>query len=297
MNNKIIVCRLFGGLGNQLFIYAAARRFSLQYGADLYLDDVTGFGDDTVYRRKFALNNFTAIYQSASKEQRLEPYSQIRRKLARLVSVRLSPSLNGYVYNPYSDFREEYNSLPNKAKIFLEGYWQSYLYFSGFEDQLRQELKIIPPKNRENLEMAARIGSRDSTAVHLRFFDSDNTCHAELWEDYYRSGTRVVTEKCSGSHFYVFSDDPDRARLFSTRMWGENFTIVSINDAENSAFCDMWLMSQCNNIITADSTFSWWAAWFNSFPQKLVIAPRRSLSGRNDAWNVDAMIPRDWVLV
>lgn len=297
MSNKKIVCRLFGGIGNQLFIYATARRFALELGADLYIDDTTGFDEDRLYRREFSLSNFTTTHQTANRAQKLEPFSPLRRKIARLVSTKLSPSLNGYVYNPYIDFREKYNSLPNRQEIYLEGYWQSYRYFECVREQLQRELKIVPPEDQANLEMATRMSSRPSTAVHMRFFDSNNTPHTKNWEEYYRSASRIIGEQRGKSHFYVFSDAPDKARSFSEKLWKESFTIVSINDVRNSAFADMWLMSCCDNIIIADSTFSWWGAWFNASPQKLVISPRHSLSGRDSAWNVKTMIPEDWILV
>lgn len=288
-----IISRLFGGLGNQLFIYAASRSFALRYNADLYLDTISGFIDDGLYGRQFALGNFTAIFKLASAAQRLEPFSKIRRRIARRISGVLSPNVNGYVFDYSTEFRPDLLRLPNWKTVYLEGYWQSPLYFS--ETALRNDLKIIPPGDQRNLDMAARIKLSPSTSIHMRFFDRDDQETSQLKERYYSKATETILEHFGPSHFYVFSDDPVRAEQISRRMWEENFTIVDINNSNCCAYADMWLMSLCDCNIIADSTFSWWGAWFNCSPKRIVIAPRQSLSGRNAAWNIESLIPNGWI--
>ena len=290
-----IISRLFGGLGNQLFIYAASRSFALRYKADLYLDTVSGFVEDKVFERQFALENFTTIFEQASAAQRLEPYSKVRRRGARLVSHLLHPNISGYIFDNSTEFRPELLQLPNRETVYLEGYWQSPQYF--FETALRNDLKIIPPEDLPNRDMAESIRLSPSTSVHMRFFDQDDQNRSQLKERYYRKATETLQERRGPSHFYVFSDDPARAEQASRRIWQENFTIVNINGSDRSAYADMWLMSLCDNNIIADSTFSWWAAWFNRSPERMILAPHRSLSGRDAAWKTESLIPNDWILV
>lgn len=292
---KKIISRLFGGLGNQLFIYAASRSFAHRYNAQLYLDTVTGFKQDTLFQRQFALGNFTTSFKHASRTQRLEPFSKSRRRYARLISRHFHSSLLGYVYDDSLEFRPELLQLPNRTTVHLEGYWQSPNYFS--ETVLRDDLKIIPPHDKLNLDFAHKINLSPSTSVHMRFFDQDNHEQSQLKEQYYYEATAALKERRGNSHFYIFSDDPVRAEQVSRRVWKENFTIVSINGLEVQAYADMWLMSLCENNIIADSTFSWWAAWFNRTPERIILAPHRSLSGRDSAWKPGSLIPNDWILV
>lgn len=131
----------------------------------------------------------------------------------------------------------------------------------------------------------------------MRFFDQGDQKHSQLKEQYYREATHALNVRRGPSHFYVFSDDPARAEKESKRIWQENFTIVNINVSDSNAYADMWLMSLCDNNIIADSTFSWWAAWFNRNPNRMIIAPHRSLSGRDAAWKIKSLITNDWFLV
>lgn len=290
-----VIGRLFGGVGNQLFIYATARSFALRYQADLYLDTVSGFVEDKVFERQFALENFTTIFEAASAAQRLEPFSKVRRRGARLVSRLLSPAFNGYVSDDSTDFRPELLQLPNRETVYLEGYWQSPRYF--LEPALSNELTIIPPENQPNIEVAERIRLSRATSVHMRFFDQDDQERVQQKEMYYRKATDTLRGRCDPSHFYVFSDDPDRAEKLSKRIWQDDFTIVDVNDPASGAYADMWLMSLCDYNIIADSTFSWWGAWFNCSPERIILAPHRSLSGRDAAWKPESLVPSDWILI
>jgi hypothetical protein len=265
------------------------------HDADLYLDTISGFLEDKVFKRQFALGNFTATFEPASAAQRLEPFSKVRRYGARLVSQLLSPKIGGYIFDNSTYYKPELLQLPRRKTVYIEGYWQSPRYF--IESSLRNDFKIIPPGDKLNLEMAERIGTLPSTSVHMRFFDLEDQEHSQTKEQDYSKATAALIERCGRSHFYVFSDDPTRAEQVAKCIWHEDFTIVNINEQNHSAYADMWLMSLCDHNIIADSTFSWWGAWFNSSPNRVVLAPKRSLSGRDEAWKTESLIPSDWILI
>lgn len=81
-----VVVRIMGGLGNQLFCYSAARRLAVANGAELVLDDVSGFTRDRRYRRRFMLQQFGIPCRHATAAERLEPLARYRRGLARWLS-------------------------------------------------------------------------------------------------------------------------------------------------------------------------------------------------------------------
>lgn len=292
-----VVPRLLGGLGNQLFIYAAARRLALANEAELVIDDVSGFARDVAYRRHYQLDAFDLRCRKALPAERFEPASRLRRYLARSVNRRRPFEHRSYIHQEGMDFDPRLLQLRVRDTLHLEGYWQSERYFKDAEPTVRSDLRMRPPQDQDNLSMAQKIRSTPSVAVHVRFFDpsvaagGSNASHL-----YYRSALDIMERRAPGSHYFVFSDQPSSARqligLPDTRM-----TLVAHNQGDAGACADLWLMRQCRHFIIANSTFSWWGAWLSDEIGKIVLAPGLSVSGSKTMWGFAGLLPEDWIKV
>jgi len=305
MSNTIIT-RLHGGLGNQLFIYAAARRLALKNNFELVIDDISGFVRDFRYQRHYQLEHFNIPCRNATAGERLEPFSRARRYLKRSWNARLPFEQRRYIQQVGIDFDPRLLSLRPKGRTYLEGYWQSEGYFKDVEPQIREDLRIIPPTDEQNQQIAQRIRNELAVAVHVRFFDEAETptivAHASAASpsDYYQRAIATMEQCVQGAHYFVFSDRPQEAKarlpLAESRM-----TLVHHNQGDPMAYADLWLMTQCQHFIIANSTFSWWGAWLAANPNKVVIAPGFSITRRSTnnvtSRGFEGVLPQNWLQI
>lgn len=288
----IVVARISGGLGNQLFVYATARRLALKNDADLVLDTISGFAYETLYNRTFQLGNFSGNFREATARERLEPFSKFRRYLMRFVN-KYKKDYKKF----FTDWSNSYDPSILSAKfsgvVYVEGYWQDERYFKDHEDIIRKDLKIKPPTDELNLCMSKNIKSHLSIAIHVRFFH-DPTTSVDVAPSYYNAAIAEMEQKFSYPHYYLFSDQPDEAER-KINLPIDRVTIVNHNQGDENAYSDLWLMSLCNHFIIANSTFSWWGAWLSKAESKHVIAPDYRVHGGDDASAIfDRLILDEW---
>jgi len=296
MTKKIIV-RMKGGLGNQLFSYAAARRLAFVNNVELVIDDVTGFARDYQHRRQYMLDKFNITARKATSVERMEPFGLYRRGVGKLLCCKMLFEERHYLEQEGRDFDERLLSVKVKKTLYLDGYWQSEDYFKDAEEIIRQDLQIIPSKDEVNCVTAERILSCNAVAVHVRFFDrpTDKDAFYNLVEDYYVRAIQEILNRVERSHFFLFSDDIDCARKMM-KLPENQITCVDHNREEAQAVADLWLMSQCRYFIIANSTFSWWGAWLGQNKGKIVITPDLKIDGKA-AWGFKGLIPRGWVKI
>lgn len=292
--SKVIV-RIKGGLGNQLFCYAAARRLALVNHSELVIDDVTGFARDRRYNRHYMLDHFTIKARRAKASERMEPFERYRRWMIKLLSRRKPFSKRHYLEQEFRDFDSRLIEFKVKGMVYLDGYWQSEDYFKDIDPTLRQDLRFIAPDDVINREMAEKIGACDSVAVHVRWFDAvggnKDNCH-NLGQSYYVSAVEEMHRIVADPHFFLFSDDTKAASSILP-LPEDMVTQVDHNRSAESAYKDLWLMSRCRHFIIANSTFSWWGAWLSDNARKVVIAPSIHLDGEG-AWGFRGLIPEKW---
>ena len=278
--NRKVIARIAGGLGNQLFIYAAARRLALKNDAELVLDTISGFKYDLKYKRKFQLDNFVGIYREATAHERFEPFSKLRRYLARIVS-KLKKNNVKFLTDFKNSFDPSILNLRFTGNIYLEGYWQNEKYFKDCEDVIRNDLKITPPTDDLNLGLAKKIKSHLSIAIHVRFFFDQET-GLDVSNSYYNAAIEAMERKFENAHYYLFSDKPCEAKNIID-LPHDRITLVKNNLSEENAYADLWLMSLCDHFIIANSTFSWWGAWLSENNSKYVLAPDYRVHGRSNS--------------
>jgi hypothetical protein len=161
------------------------------------------------------------------------------------------------------------------SSVYLDGYFQSEDYFKSIREQLLSDFQF-PGLNETARELENEIAaSGTAVGVHVRrgdYLKPDILAyHGVLPLAYYQQAKREIESSVTNPHYFVFSDDPEWCRS-NFSFLGSNAKIVS--QAVDNAWTDMYLMSLCKHHIIANSSYSWWAAWLNKNPEKLVVAPK-----------------------
>lgn len=290
-----VIVRVAGGVGNQLFSYAAARRLAAVNHAELIIDDVSGFVRDHAYKRGYQLDYFNIPCRKATVFQRLEPFSRVRRILKRKWNECLPFAQRKYIKQQDVAFDPRLLQVKPRGTVYLEGLWQSENYFKDVEATIRQDLQITPPTDVANLAMAEQIRGRTAVAVHLRFFDDPQAPPINnAPENYYSRAVEKMQTLVPDAHYFVFSDQPEAA-LVRIPLPSKLVTLVSHNQGDAMAYADMWLMTKCQHFIIANSTFSWWGAWLASWPNKYIIAPGFEMRHGNTWWGFEGLLPNEWI--
>jgi hypothetical protein len=294
----MIIVKLMGGLGNQMFQYAAGRALSISHNVPLKLD--LDFLLDRSPRenftyRNFELCNFNINADIASREELR--YFTKRNKFINLINHKIfgKPKIT-FKYLPTFPYDDGFLLLPDNT--YLEGFWQSEKYFKDIRPLILEELKITHPPEQHNALLLKNIKQQNSVSIHIRRGDYIsnkviNNYHGICDLTYYIRVIKLVTQRIDNPVFYFFSDD---------MVWvKENFSdlkysFVFVNHNIGSAsYEDIRLMSNCKYNIIANSSFSWWGAWLNRNPEKLVIAPNKWFS-KGDLDTKD-LIPKEWIKI
>jgi hypothetical protein len=282
----MIIVRLQGGLGNQLFQYAVGRCLSHKLGVDLKLD-ITGYVHDGL--RTYALANFNIVENIASGDE------IARRKqgmVKRILSRCLRRPTTHIKEKNYFHFDPEILRLPDD--IYLDGYWQNEKYFTSISEILRREFTVKTMPQGRNQELAGIIDESEAISLHIRRGDyvsnaATNQFHGTCDMAYYRRCLDQIRPLVKNPHLLVFSDDFEWVKNNFTVEYP--FTLVDHNGADQ-AHEDLRLMSQCKYQIMANSTFSWWAAWLGK-KNTMVFAPRCWL--REIKHNPDGLYLNNWI--
>jgi len=155
---------------------------------------------------------------------------------------------------------------------------------------------LVPlPTDACNLTITERILGGLPVAVHRRFFDAPQEQGVNNAPGgYYARAVARMESLAPDMHYSIFSDQPARARI---PLPEDRITLVSHNQDDENAYADLWLMTQCQHFIIANSTFSWWGAWLAGHAGKQVIAPgfEISVSNRVTSWGFNGLLPCSWI--
>lgn len=268
----MIISKLIGGLGNQMFQYAAGRALAIANNCDLKLD-ISGYKSYKLHNG-YELDLFN-IQASIAKNEEVFGLLKVRSRLFRLVGKRLGLKNKSLMIEKSFAFDPEFFYI--KESVYIDGYWQSYKYFESIRQYLKIELTPKIPLSGLNLSIAESIGQVNAVSLHIRRGDyvnnlAANKVHGFLGIEYYKKAISYFVEKIPYPYFFVFSDDISWAK--ENLGLSSGVTFIEHNQGENS-FEDMRLMSLCKHNIIANSSFSWWGAWLNDNPNKTVIAPNQ----------------------
>lgn len=293
-----VVARIKGGLGNQLFGYAAARRLALANGAELVIDHVTGFARDDRYGRRYALDPFRISARKATPAERLEPLERYRRAFLRWRMRRRPFEARSYLEQETEGFDRRLVQLRLRRSVHVDGVWASERYFEDHAATIREDLTMVPPAHPASGDLVGQIRRQPAIAVHVRFFgQTEATAGYNLPAEYFRQAVALMEKRHAGGHYFVFSDDPARA-LRQLALPPDRVTLVSGPDSADNCCADLSLMAQCRHFIMANSTFSWWGAWLGQAADKTVIAPMlQPERPMVPSWNFLIEIPSAWIVL
>ncbi len=292
----MIIVKIIGGLGNQLFQYAFGKAIEKKLGKNVYYD-ISEFSYYDL--RNFELHHFNVELKFASKESERELNNFKNRLLFRISRILKIEEL---VFKYLSYYREHVDNKPiniNRINndIYLDGYWQSENYFLEIKDIIYRELSIKTELSIKNQNQLKEISLVNSISLHIRRGDYiTNNRVSKIYEtcslEYYQKACDYISDRIENPVFFIFSDDIEWAKSNLRNQYNNIF--VDANCAQ-SAIEDLRLMSSCNHHIIANSTFSWWGAWLNQNQSKIVIAPK--------VWFVDQYknfndpIPIGWIRI
>jgi hypothetical protein len=291
----MVVSQIIGGLGNQMFQYAAARALALKRGVPLFLD-ISAFASYELHQG-FELKRIFGCSAEIATEYNLRKVLGWQHSLlARRVLIRPQLAMfrcKGFVVEPHFEYWAALNDVAPES--YLVGYWQSEKYFQNVSQQIRKDFSFALPIENENLEIAKQIERTNSVSLHVRRGDYTNSKNTATYNicslDYYNEAIKYITERTIDPYLYVFSDDINWVKTNLKIDLPCEF--VDHNKGVNS-FNDMRLMSFCDHNIIANSSFSWWGAWLNSNKNKIVVAP--SLWFANGT-NEKDLTPQSWVKI
>lgn len=274
----MILVKIQGGLGNQLFQYAFGRALSIKNNAPLKLE--TGYFT-TPNAWPFRLGYFNLEHNGIATSEELATVAQ-KRLLDRLKPVRWRRIVK--------DRNKAFQSslLQATDPVFAIGYFQSEKYFGGNEALLRKELTVKSEYLSDTYQSVLReIAKGVTVSLHVRRGDYVKVGAPLASLEYYKKAIEKITSLVGNPRFIVMSDDikwvKENLVIDSPCFWLDGS--LSLEDYET-----MQLMASCKHHIIANSTFSWWGAWLNSHPDKIVIYP----SVAKTHLNIDLM-PDSWL--
>ena len=270
----MIFIKLKGGLGNQMFQYAIAKSLALKTKQKVFIDK-SFF--KTYDLHQFSLKHFNVNI----------PYVTLGIFLQKIL---LKLRLQKNYYEPSLRFDNAANSC-NKPINVLNGYFASEKYFKEIREQLLIDFTVTSNLKEETENLCKEIKAENSIAIHIRRGDFlQHETHNTNKDDYYIKAINYIENTVDKPVFYFFSDDINWVK--SNYKLTSKCVFVDFNNAESN-YEDLFLMSKCKHNIIANSTFSWWSAWLNVNPKKIVIAPKVWLKGKEE--ECKDVVPENWL--
>jgi hypothetical protein len=272
----MVIVRLCGGLGNQMFQYAFGRCLSQKRNDVLLLET----------------SQLQVPPPHTSRDYRLDIFN-ISGKLTTLPEItKTSGVLLSMIQCGRGFHREVFEWRTGCAHVVLQGFWTSELYFSEIECLLRREFTFKSPAR--ICSHTIDTNSACAVCVHVRRGDylspaGDHLGFVGL--DYYKKAVAFVAERVPNPHFYVFSDDMQWCIENLSFTYPHTY-VHHDRPPDEFAEDDLRLMAACQHFIIANSTFSWWAAWLGSKESTIVVAPGRWF--RDDAHASNEIVPSRW---
>lgn len=288
----MVIANIIGGLGNQLFQYTAASSLAKRSGRQLVLD-ISEFETYTLHQ--LGLQHFNTKFVAADAVLLAAIKKREQKSLIERAFNKLGIYFSAFRYYYEQSFPVDQRLLQQKdGSIYLKGYFQTEKYFADNLVNIREELKIITPPSAQNIEALAVIQNCNAVSLHVRRGDYVSNpevlnYHGTCDQAYYENAVALIAKEVVKPVFFVFSDDIAWAKANIKTGFETHF--MDINDAATN-YEDLRLMSACKHNIVANSSFSWWGAWLNTYEAKKVIAPRHWFAtDQNDTCD---LIPESW---
>ncbi|WP_304067731.1 alpha-1,2-fucosyltransferase [Pedobacter glucosidilyticus] len=283
------IVKFLGGLGNQMFQYAFYKALKHKFNA--VKADTSGFNNYHLHNglelEEIFPIKLDIVSASVAKLYNPDFNEWHNRKLRRILG------LKGAYYQEQQEFFFDTDIFKDVKKKYYWGYWQNPLYFSDVEDELRKDFTFRKSLDTTNEKRLIQMRTHESIAVHIRRGDYighellGNICNL----NYYQQAINYIKEHVQQPIFYFFSDDIEWCK---SNFKNIEAVFIDGNTGVNN-YIDMQLMSNCKHQIIANSSFSWWSAWLNTNPNKMVIGPKKWIH-KNDEKEI-GILPSNWIKI
>jgi len=277
----MIAVNINAGLANQMFHYAFGRGL-IAKGLDVVFDQ-TNFQPRKEWSfesvklqdafpkieiKQMPEGHFHLAFPKKTNSKLIKKYRYYAEKI--LTITRIENYIREKSYG-YCDGMEKLSSF----NCIYVGFWQSEKYFKHCEDDIRKQFAFLPFDEEKNLKVVEKMQTENSVAIHLRkgkdYLQSELMGKGLCDVKYYQKAIEYIKQRISNPVFYVFTDNPSWVK---DNLKSFEYTLVDWNEVSGKRnFRDMQLMSCCKHNIIANSTYSWWGAWLNPNPNKIVIGP------------------------
>lgn len=294
----MIIVQLLGGMGNQMFQYAAGRSLALKHNTELKIDISKFKKIKGITPRQYALSRFRIKETIASEKDllRVNMPSSILHNFFSKVYCAFTGSLPlSYDKEPHFHFDPDFFTLSDN--VYLDGYRQSEKYFKNIEDIIKKEFTLQEKPDIQNKRMEENILKAEAISVHIRRGDYITNPvnfrhHGVCSLEYYHAAIEFIAKNNSNPHFFIFSDDP--VWVQKNLLINYPHTFVTHNQGINDP-ADLRLMSLCKHHIIANSSFSWWGAWLGNYNEKIIIAPKKWVN--DTTMDTRDLIPESWHII
>lgn len=288
----MVIVRIKGGLGNQMFQYALGRRLALDWQDELKVDltwpstvKMSNIKKGDVLRF-LEMDKFNVVLNQATKEEIISATPSFIFRIIDKIRGRLSKN---HFYRFYPGL------LKKKKNFLLDGYFQSYKYFDSIRDTLLKDFVLKNGYSKEGQEIKKEIEqTAQSVAIHVRrgeFVTTHKNYNGLCSLAYYEQAVDVMNKKYPNAKLFIFSDGIE----WTKENFKFNNPMIFVSRPGLSSAEEILLMSLCKHQITANSTFSWWGAWLNKNPNKIVVTPKVVLAAADI--KTDDLLPSDWIKI
>jgi hypothetical protein len=288
----MISVKIEGGLGNQMFQYAAGYSLAKYLNVELAVD-LSSFENKKIHNGYELDRVFKIDVKSTKISQSIIGQSSFGRKIIRLLAGFNINFPGANVYELEDHLYNKFFEIGNNSNLI--GYWQSSKYF---DKNCEDIFKIFEFQDVDlsNKILAQEMANENSVSIHVRRGDYASNKNALMYHgvldlDYYKKSISYLKSKHKNLKYYIFSDSKEW--VLQNLPQDDDVTIVNLNAGKNS-YMDMYLMTACKHNIIANSTFSWWGAWLNKYPEKEVVCPRNWNLKAN---NLDKIYPLNWIKI
>jgi hypothetical protein len=285
----MIITEINGGLGNQLFQYAAGLSLSLRHQTPLKIA-VQFKNADTL--RSLGLSHFNLNLIEATHEDVNQLYSGSAVDSA--IQAILPPQFKHVYKEKHFAYQSGFEKLG--SNVYLKGYWQSERYFSTIANQVNEVFTLQPQYYSNVLSLIEEIKQTESVSIHVRKGDyllhPYSDYYASLESAYYNNAIAAIQVDLQPLKLFVFTDDPKWVK--ENLALSIPYTLIS-EAQTTSMYEDFQAMLSCKYHIIANSSFSWWTAWLSEREGKKVIAPKEWF--KNGPSHTADLIPKTWLIV
>lgn len=303
--NTCVITEIKGGLGNQMFQYAAGFYLSKKYKKKLILD-ISAYNESLQQTRKYELKYFNitgGIINQKEALNYLNPREKILNKIINTIKIKgviakkiliILQILNDKIKKRIKE-KDFFNKPDNNKIIYLNGTFFGDIYFKKYQKNILEQFTLKNEYTTSKLKKEIDdINKVNSVSIHIRRGDYIKNKNKKIYNilpiEYYRKAIKIITQNTKNPIFFVFSDDIDWCKC-NLKKISRDLIFIKKQDS----YKDIELMKNCKHNIIANSSFSWWGAYLNQNKDKIVICPKKYYKSENK--NTKDFMPSNWIKI